>query len=374
MPDPVSARPAICLNMIVRNEAHIVQEVLDAVAPYITFWVIVDTGSDDGTQDVIRGHMAGLGIPGELQERPWRNFGHNRSEALSLAQGHGDYIWVMDADDTVVGMPDFSGLSADAYEMRFRNDALTYWRPQLFRDGMPWRYEGVLHEHAECDAPHSRERLAGDYYIEDRRLGARNLDPHKLERDRDLLLAEVEQHPDDARSVFYLAWYYFGLNDFVNARKWAAHRAGMGGSDEEIYASMCCLLAPSMLRLGVPWPQVEAVYLQAWKIRPTRAEPLFAIAQMYTALQQYQFGYAYAKRAAEIPFPEQDVVLVQADIYVWRAVHLQAQCAAGLGKREEAFALCQRLLARSDIPDDDRKRIAETRAVAALGVAGGRPR
>jgi hypothetical protein len=29
MSDPLAVRPAICLNMIVRNEAHIVQEVLD---------------------------------------------------------------------------------------------------------------------------------------------------------------------------------------------------------------------------------------------------------------------------------------------------------------------------------------------------------
>jgi len=59
--DSAAARPAICLNMIVRNEAHIVAEVLDAVAPYISSWVIVDTGSDDGTQDLITNHMA----------RPW---------------------------------------------------------------------------------------------------------------------------------------------------------------------------------------------------------------------------------------------------------------------------------------------------------------
>ncbi len=69
MPDPATTRPAICLNMIVRNEAHIVGEVLDVVAPHITSWVIVDTGSDDGTQDVIRSHVAGLGIPGELHQR-----------------------------------------------------------------------------------------------------------------------------------------------------------------------------------------------------------------------------------------------------------------------------------------------------------------
>lgn len=128
--------PTICLNMIVRNEAHIVTEVLDAVAPYISYWVIVDTGSADGTQETIRNHMAHLGVPGEVHERRWRNFGENRSEALQLAHGHSDYIWVMDADDTVRGRPDFTHLSADVYSMRI-SDGLLYWRRQLFRDGLP---------------------------------------------------------------------------------------------------------------------------------------------------------------------------------------------------------------------------------------------
>jgi hypothetical protein len=44
---------------------------------------------------------------------PWRDFGYKRSEAPALAQGHSDYIWVVDADDLVVGTPDFDGLSAD---------------------------------------------------------------------------------------------------------------------------------------------------------------------------------------------------------------------------------------------------------------------
>ena len=83
MCDPVTAGPAICLNMIVRNEAHIIQNALDSVASYISSWVIVDTGSTDGTQDLIRNHMAHLGIPGELYRRPWRNHGNNRTEALS---------------------------------------------------------------------------------------------------------------------------------------------------------------------------------------------------------------------------------------------------------------------------------------------------
>ena len=129
--------------MIVRNETHIVREALDSVAPYISSWVIVDTGSDDGTQDLIRDHMARLGIPGELHERPWRNFGHNRSEALTLAKGHGDYIWVIDADDRLVGIPDFTQLSADIYWLRYRFTADTaFWRRQRHRAGGTPRARG----------------------------------------------------------------------------------------------------------------------------------------------------------------------------------------------------------------------------------------
>ncbi|MGH3563806.1 MAG: glycosyltransferase [Mycobacterium sp.] len=239
MSDPVLARPAICLNMIVRNEAHIIREALDSVAPYISSWVIVDTGSNDGTQDLIRNHMAGLGIPGELYERPWHNFGHNRTEALNLAQGRGDYIWVMDADDIVVGTPDFTGLSADLYYLRLRQSgSFVYWRGVLFRDGLPWFYRGVVHEYPWCDDPHGAANLEGDYHIESRRVGARNLEPKKYARDRDLLLAEVAGNPEDARSVFYLAQSYRDLGDFRNARRWYARRAEMAGFDQEAYVAM----------------------------------------------------------------------------------------------------------------------------------------
>ena len=161
-------RPAICLNMIVRNEAHIVTEVLDAAAPYISFWVIVDTGSDDGTQDLIRTHMHSLGIPGELHERPWRNFGHNRSEALTLAQGHADYIWVMDADDTVVGTPDFTPAARRHLLAALR----TFGRHLLARAVVPRRGAGAL------PGRHPRGRRVGLQLL--RRGARRGRLPHRI--------------------------------------------------------------------------------------------------------------------------------------------------------------------------------------------------
>ncbi|WP_292975327.1 glycosyltransferase [Mycobacterium sp.] len=360
MPEPVIARPAICLNMIVRNEAHIVHEVLDSVAPYITSWVIVDTGSDDGTQDAIRSHMSRLGIRGELHERPWRNFGHNRTEALVLAQGHGDYIWVIDADDIVIGTPDFADLSADIYSMRIGRAEFTYWRPQLFRDGARVRYEGVVHEGIAGEPGQVQALLPGEYYIESRRLGSRSQDARKYARDRDLLLAEVERNPEDTRSVFYLAQSYYDLGDFVNARKWYARRAEMDGWDQEIYYSKW-RVAESMAQLVEPWPDVQDAYLRAWEYRPTRAEPLHLLARRYRLERRFELGYLFAQRATQIPLPGEDNLFVSADVYTWRAADEQAICASWIGKHAEAFDLCRQLVARPGVPDDDRRRVAGNR-------------
>ncbi|OBI79971.1 glycosyl transferase [Mycobacterium asiaticum] len=344
--------------MIVRNEAAIIRQTLDDIARYISAWVIVDTGSDDGTQDVIREHMARLGIPGELYERPWRNFGHNRSEALTLAQGHGDYIWVLDADDKVVGNLDFSQLDKDLYQLRYGQTSDVFWRPNLFRDGLPVRYEGVVHEYVMVDSDFSHDRLDGDYYVDSRRLGARNLNPQqKYESDRDLLLAEVERNPEDARSVFYLAQSYFDLGDFENAIKWYQHRIDMGGWAEEVYHSMY-RVAESMWSMNAPWDKVQGAYLRAWEFRPTRAEPLYTIAFRYRLDERYQLGYLFAKQAAEIPFPTEDTWLVSADTYTWGALDEAAVCASWIGKHAEAIALWRRVLAKDNIPVEDRERIS----------------
>lgn len=361
MSDATRARPRICLNMIIRNEAHIIGELFDSIAPYIDSWVIVDTGSVDGSQDVVRGRMAALGIPGELHERPWQDFGRNRSEALTLAQGHGDYIWVLDADDIVMGTIDFAGLDTDAYEMRYSDGVgFVYWRYQLFRDGLPWYYVGVVHEFVNCDQPVTQGRLEGDYYIESRRLGSRNLDADKYARDRDLLLAQVQRDPTDARSAFYLAQSYFDLGDFAGARDWYARRAVMSGWDEESFFAMY-RVGISLSHLDAPLPDVQDAFLRAWEFRPIRAEPLHAIAVRYRIEERYLAGYLFAERAARIPFCDHEKLFVDADVYAWRAVDEQAVCGYWIGRHGESFTLCRNLLQLGGLPEDERGRIAANR-------------
>ncbi|MFY2860300.1 glycosyltransferase [Mycobacterium sp. THU-M104] len=185
---------------------------------------------------------------------------------------------------------------------------------------------------------------------------------YESEQQRDRLLAEVQRNPEDARSVVFLAETYFQMGDFADARNWCTRRIEMGGNDEEIYWALL-RLAASMAELGEPWPNVEDAYLRAWMFRPTRAEALHAIAVRYRLDQRYRLGYLLAQQAAEIPFPGEDIFVMGyfAEIYAWRALDEQAGCAAWIGEHAEAFALCRRLVARPDIPDCDRQRIATNR-------------
>src|SRR3990172_13007879 len=102
----LSAKPTLCLNMIVKNETKVIERCLKSVRPLIDYWVIVDTGSSDGTQQLIKAYLHD--IPGELHERPWVNFEHNRNEALELAKNKGDYILTIDADEQFIYSENFS--------------------------------------------------------------------------------------------------------------------------------------------------------------------------------------------------------------------------------------------------------------------------
>jgi hypothetical protein len=186
----------------------------------------------------------------------------------------------------------------------------------------------------------------------------RNVDPHQ--RFIELLRPEVTADSKDAHSVSMLAQTYFGAGDFANARKWFARMIEIGGPDEGTFWAML-RVAQSMEMLGEPWPDVQDAYLRAWEFRPTRAEPLYDIARHYIAEKRCQIGYLFAVRAAEIPLPEDDMTIPHPDLYAWRTTFQQLVCAYHTEKHAEAFTLSRRLLARPDIPDDDRQGIASIR-------------
>jgi hypothetical protein len=189
----------------------------------------------------------------------------------------------------------------------------------------------------------------------------RDVDPHQRLIKR--FLADAESNPDDPLPVHMLAQLYFNAQDFANARRFSERLIEIGADEENTFLAML-RIAQSMDKLGTPWLDVQEVYLRAWEFRPTRAEPFYGIARHYTAAKRYRLGHLFAERAAQISLPVDDLVVHDPTIYAWRAIDEQAVCASAIGQHPEAFNLCRQLLARPDIPDDHRDRIAANRDVS----------
>lgn len=204
--------PTVGLVMIVKNEAAVIERALLSAKPFISTWLIVDTGSTDTTKDIIKRVMSD--ISGSLVDRPWLNFGHNRSEALALCDSHMDWAIMLDADDNLAGTPPPSELwnhsEIDGIAMRIQHGPIWHQRVHIFRTGIGWFYQGVLHEFPVCKS-RPQPRLAilpQTTYMVTRCEGARSQDPEKYQKDAFLLEGEVERNPTDSRSMFYLAQSY----------------------------------------------------------------------------------------------------------------------------------------------------------------------
>jgi tetratricopeptide (TPR) repeat protein len=88
------SRVTLSLCMIVKNEEAYIAQCLSSADPVADEMIIVDTGSTDRTKDIARVFGA------QVHDFQWTN---NFAEArnFSLAQAHGDWILVLDADETI---------------------------------------------------------------------------------------------------------------------------------------------------------------------------------------------------------------------------------------------------------------------------------
>ncbi len=344
----------LCLNMIVRNEAAIIERCLAAVAPAISHYVICDTGSTDDTRGRIAAFFAARGIPGEIHDVPFVDFGTTRSVALDLARastGAFEYLLLVDADmELEISDPAFrDGLAAPAYRVRQHN-ALSYWNVRLLRRDVLARYVGATHEYLGVDG--TVERLDGIAFA-DHACGSSRTE--KTERDLRLLTAALAENPGDARSMFYLAQTCRDAGRHAEARDWYAKRAEAGGWDEEAWCAML-MHARSCLALGDAVGFVDGC-LSAYEFRPTRAEPLADLARYYRERGQNETAMLWAEAGQRIPYPEGDLLFVDDGVYR-HAFQTEASIAGfycrSAERRRAAHEATLELQIRRDIPEDVR--------------------
>tara|TARA_R110000868_G_scaffold81820_7_gene231418 strand:+ start:6102 stop:7343 length:1242 start_codon:yes stop_codon:yes gene_type:complete len=359
--------------MIVKDETHIIEQCLRSIAKYVDRYDITDTGSTDGTQDLIKKTMEELGVSGEVHQSDWKGFGDHgntmgsRTESLNNAKNSdAEYAWVIDADDYVEGKFEYpETMDADCYSLCIGRGDFTWWRNQIFKLSVDWKYMGILHEYATTDSKPREElnagKISGEYKVIARTEGNRNvgISPiDKYKRDAELLEKAIVDEPQNDRYQFYLAQSYFDSQQFEKSLAAYEKRVEMGGWHEEIYYSKlrCGILKGLMER---PLAEVAGCFVDAFNYRPIRAEPLWFLSRMYRMNNMPAAAYLYAKMGLDIPYPENDILFIQDDVYRWGILDEVGATAFYANQPQIGYQASKILLEKNLVPALHRQRVIE---------------
>ncbi len=329
----------LCLNMIVRNESARIERALASVAPYIDSFVIVDTGSTDDTKEKIIAFFKARGIIGEIRDEPFVDWSQARNAALGWARNLSvvylpDYILLMDADMELVVRDKAAfdaSLTGEAHEMWQEAGATHYSNIRMVKASSTGLYKGVTHEY--FDVASASTIGTGSAFLKDHADGSNR--PEKFKRDIRLLRKDLKTDPDNARSFFYLAQSYRDAGMLKQAITWYKRRVEAGGWDEEVWNAQLCLA--HCYKDSDP---AKFVYhaMEAYKLRPRRAEPMYDIAHYYRHRDGYQpVALAAAESVAHLPKPD-DKLFVNDYVYKAGIKEEISICAFYVpGKRESGY-------------------------------------
>jgi len=341
--------------MIVKNESRIIERCLQSVYHLIDSWCIVDTGSTDGTQDIIKNFLKDK--PGELIERPWVNFGHNRNEALQLATKWGDWILLTDADMVLKDEGfDKSVLdeAIDGYDIIQDNHGTRYYNFRILNAKRDWRCIGVTHEYySPADGLKNRARIDSLWFNDVSDGGSKS---DKFERDIKLLEQGLLDEPENHRYMFYLAQSYRDIREWDKAIHWYTRNANEDPWDEESWFADY-MVGWCMTHKGSDIKDVAKHMLSCWMRRPWRAEPIFHLAMLYKEKQMWMQAYQLLKACATMPYPHQDILFVTACIYDWQSVDEFAVAAYWTGNHNECVAASRKLLEDPKTPPSQLSRM-----------------
>ena len=298
----------ISLVMIVKNEELILERCVESVRSIADEIIIVDTGSTDGTQDIVRKY-------GDIREVPFTNFVDTKNHALEFATG--DYVLWMDADEYVIsglerlreyaeaGVGVVNALIVEGTDEKTTN---TYYRPRLWKNDGTWHFEGPgVHE-----VPCGQGEAVYDSQVKVRHDHSHREPGSYPDRARwyiTLLEKHLEGHPGDTRATFYMARTYKDLAEHLTAITWYERYLELNSNflDERWQAAYDIGLCWKALG---EYQQVAIACQRAIEIDGRRAEAFNLMGLCSYVMQDWQGAIDPFSKSMELPAPE-DVRLFQ---------------------------------------------------------------
>ena len=356
----------LALNFICKDEAHVIGKMLDSCKTITDLIVVNDTGSTDGTQDIIKKFGEENNIPTYVFERPFDDFEKSRNHAMQKLRDvvkelgwdptkvHGYWF---DCDETLVIDPKFdkNQFVNDLYMINTFIGQMKYTRNTFFKVSKPFRFYGPIHEFIVCDEQNITSGLATGIHVDVKMTGAswQGDIPTKYKNHAFVLEKYIDADRKDPRWIFYTAQSYHDSASIPDNReeneerlrralKYYKERVSRNdGYAEEIYYSQF-RVGTIMRALEEPWNLTHQELLKAYAMDPARGEAIKVIIDTYLQMNEWNMAYLYSKFAkmhfhGKNPYPQR-LLFVDEALYEWRFLEAHAASSFYCGKNEEAKA------------------------------------
>ncbi|MET0262433.1 MAG: glycosyltransferase family 2 protein [Rariglobus sp.] len=220
------ALPRLSLCMIVRNEAANLPACLDSVRGLADDLVIVDTGSTDATRDIARARGA------RVVKTTWTgDFGAARN--LALAEARGEWILVLDADETLppasrIRLHELiAGPARHAYNLVQKNllsgtgGHVSVHIVRLFPNDPRIRFERPIHEQVNTSLERAGIPIVDtDIPFEHTGYASAEVLAGKTQRNRSIIEKALATEPDgDPNLRYFYASTFFDTKQFAQAAR-----------------------------------------------------------------------------------------------------------------------------------------------------------
>jgi len=362
----------LALNFICKDESHVIGKMLESCKTITDLIVVNDTGSTDGTQDIIRKFGEDNNIPTYVFERPFDDFEKSRTHAMEKLRDvvkelgwdankvHGYWF---DCDETLIIDPKFNKdqFVNDLYMINTFIGQMKYTRNTFFKVSKPFRWYGPIHEFIVCDEQNITSGLAENIHVDVQMTGAswQGDIPTKYKNHAFVLEKYIDANRQDPRWIFYTAQSYHDSASIPDNREENEERLRRAlkyykervnrtdGYAEEIYYSQF-RIGTIMRSLEEPWNLTHQELLKAYNMDPSRAESIKIIIDYYLQMNEWNMAYLYSKFAkvnfhGKNPYPNR-LLFVDEALYIWKFAEAHAATCFYTGRMDEAKATYQEIV------------------------------
>lgn len=362
----------LALNFICKDESHVIKNMLESCKGITDLIVVNDTGSTDGTQDIIRNFGKENNIPTYVFERPFDDFEKSRNHAMQKLRDvvvelgwnpdevHGYWF---DCDETLVIDPKFSKtqFTKDLYMINTYIGQMKYTRNTFFKVSKPFKWYGPIHEFIICDDKNITSGLAENIHVDVKMTGAswQGDIPTKYKNHAFVLEKYIDANRQDPRWIFYTAQSYHDSASLPDNKEENEERLRRSikyyrervsrpdGYHEEIFYSQF-RIGTIMKVLEEPWNLTHQELLKAYSIDPLRGESIKAIIDYYLQVGEWNMAYLYTKFGkinfhGKNPYPTR-LLFVDEALYVWKFLEAHAAACFYTNRQEEAKVSYQEIV------------------------------